>query len=320
METLVKNIFKRKTSDDLVREIHNEFDTAGDKLLKQAQDILEKIALESKDEALKNKAKIMNDIGFTNSKFVIDINSKIEKDKREKDKAEKNANLVMYYKEKYPNLKFLNETDLDTICKKYNLVYAPVKNYIENVPDKNLNDILQAQELDVVDTPDNKYYYTDITTSASINKDMKAFINSLKIEVDKRQFSKPEEERVGIKRSIDITSLGYDDYRTRQTFNAAMFVSKFLRDNYSKYDIDAINSMNISLSKVEVERGGLFICAPKKHFNLENLSKDKKYGFFEKMTTQIIEVKDPIVFRYVKGGIQVITKWGIEAEDKLLND
>lgn len=40
----------------------------------------------------------------------------------------------------------------------------------------------------------------------------------------------------------------------------------------------------------------------------------------EKITTQIVEVKDPIVFRYVNGGIQVITKWGIEAEDKILND
>jgi len=28
--------------------------------------------------------------------------------------------------------------------------------------------------------------------------------------------------------------------------------------------------------------------------------------------------KDPIVFRHVKRGIQVITKWGLEADDEAL--
>lgn len=45
-----------------------------------------------------------------------------------------------------------------------------------------------------------------------------------------------------------------------------------------------------------------------------------EYGFFEKVTHKISLPKDPIVFRYVNGGIQVITKWGIEAEDRLLAD
>lgn len=61
----------------------------------------------------------------------------------------------------------------------------------------------------------------------------------------------------------------------------------------------------------EVNRTGLFIAAPQSHFNTEGLKK-KGLGFFQVFET---EIKDPIVFRYVRGGIQVLTKWGLEAND-----
>lgn len=55
----------------------------------------------------------------------------------------------------------------------------------------------------------------------------------------------------------------------------------------------------------------IFIAAPKSHFNLKGLKK-QKLGFFNFMR---IEPVDPIVFRYVNGGIQIISKWGDEAND-----
>ena len=64
----------------------------------------------------------------------------------------------------------------------------------------------------------------------------------------------------------------------------------------------------------EINRDGLFIAAPKSHFDLKGLKK-KGLGFFNFTVT---EVKDPIVFRYVKGGIQVLSKWGLEANDEML--
>ena len=63
-----------------------------------------------------------------------------------------------------------------------------------------------------------------------------------------------------------------------------------------------------------IDHSGLFIAAPKSHFDLKELDQNGK-GFF-KTTKQ--EIKDPIVFRYVKGGIQVLSKWGLEAEDEML--
>jgi hypothetical protein len=56
----------------------------------------------------------------------------------------------------------------------------------------------------------------------------------------------------------------------------------------------------------------LFIAADKALFNLKGLEKSKNgFGFFKKH----IPNPDPIVFRYVKGGILIISKWGLEAND-----
>jgi hypothetical protein len=63
------------------------------------------------------------------------------------------------------------------------------------------------------------------------------------------------------------------------------------------------------------DRTGLFIAAPKEHFDLSELTFDEKKGFYE---AKVRVIKDPIVFRYVKGGIQVLSKWGLEAEDPAL--
>jgi hypothetical protein len=65
----------------------------------------------------------------------------------------------------------------------------------------------------------------------------------------------------------------------------------------------------------KLDRTSLFIAAPKSHFNLDGLKKKNKFGFFN---FTIFEVKDPIVFRYCRGGVQVLSKWGDETNDKLL--
>ena len=115
--------------------------------------------------------------------------------KKIKDNAESDAQIVMYYKDKYPNLKFLKESDLDIICKKYNLVYAPIQNYIENVPDKNLNDIAKAQVLDKKDEIIAKYFYNKIsiagnkdTLSDKYKMDILKYISKLSLEVDRSQY------------------------------------------------------------------------------------------------------------------------------------
>lgn len=93
----------------------------------------------------------------------------------------------------------------------------------------------------------------------------------------------------------------------------------------NKVGIGVLNSLGIHVPNDQssiwidgaiqkIERGGLFIAAPQSHFDTKGLTK-KGLGFFSVFET---EIKDPIVFRYVRGGIQVLTKWGLEANDPAL--
>jgi hypothetical protein len=68
---------------------------------------------------------------------------------------------------------------------------------------------------------------------------------------------------------------------------------------------------------IRTNKKGLFIAAPKSHFNLEGLNKKSKFGFFNVTVT---EVKDPVVFEYCKNDIvRIVTKWGTE-DDKAYLD
>lgn len=67
---------------------------------------------------------------------------------------------------------------------------------------------------------------------------------------------------------------------------------------------------SIHTEAFKINRDGLFICAPIKHFDTKGLKKSGR-GFFNFTPLPT----DPIVFRYVKGGVQVLSKWGLEADD-----
>jgi hypothetical protein len=95
---------------------------------------------------------------------------------------------------------------------------------------------------------------------------------------------------------------------------------KVWMDNRAKCSLALGKPVRCEYSGIEsseeiVKREGLFIAAPKDHFDLKGLKHiTGTHGFFS--TTRIH--KDPIVFRYVKGGIQIISKWGLEASDPML--
>ena len=75
---------------------------------------------------------------------------------------------------------------------------------------------------------------------------------------------------------------------------------------------------NISdeITTIIYDKEGLYICAPKSHFDLKELTKTGQYSYLK---TEKYTVKDdPIVFRYCRGGIQVLSKWGLEANDSKL--
>lgn len=279
-------MFKRKKSEfEIITEIHNEFDSAGDRLLEQAKAILNKTLPDK--TALEEKAEKLRKLGFINSSPVLEVAAlKGERDSHNAllIETKKEAELILYYKQAYPFQKFLTENELERICDKYKLVSAPVASYIKDVPEKNLEEIANAAPLQAKDRFEVYYKVSSITFMSAHTKAYKDYVCNILEDM------------------------------------------KFEKDDLSEYNFDTIvedfkgnkghpNYFYNSLKMEKIEKDGLFICAPESHFNLNSLTKKGKLSFFQVSYT---EIKDPIVYRYCKGGVQVLSKWGLEAEDDFL--
>lgn len=132
-----------------VEEIHREFDSASEKILKEAYLILEKEFIQDKEELNK-----LEKLGFTKLNSVIEYNKKIKKITQ----AKKEVELINYYKRNYPNNKFINESELGRICKKYGLILGSTSDYIGDIPIKNRKEILNFS---LKDERDYQYFYKD---------------------------------------------------------------------------------------------------------------------------------------------------------------
>jgi hypothetical protein len=116
-----------------VEDIHNEFDTASDRALERANMIISLGFNQQKSDL----AKTLKDAGFTRVGFVQKISEEVQNVEFE----QKRANIVLKYKEKYPQYKFIFKDQIISICTKYGLIFGPAKNYKGFIPVKNIEDI-----------------------------------------------------------------------------------------------------------------------------------------------------------------------------------
>lgn len=121
-----------KDPNVLVAEIHNEFDTSTERLLNEA-----KLILSKSDKSANEKADRLKGLGFRQSKIVSETSDRVKKEKSSKDLADS----IFYFKQWYPNNKFITEEEVKNICKKYKLIFAEVSYYIGDVPEKNISEI-----------------------------------------------------------------------------------------------------------------------------------------------------------------------------------
>jgi len=121
-----------KEYPSVVKEIHNSFMSAGEKLLKDAKAIIANA--EIKDEEKVNRLK---KIGFINAGQVRQTEAAMQK----KQKAEQDAAIVEMYAVRYPNYKFITEEIVKQICDKYKLIMGAISKYQGFVPEKNLLEI-----------------------------------------------------------------------------------------------------------------------------------------------------------------------------------
>lgn len=286
---------KRQTEEELIKELHNEFDSAPERLLKEALAIISqnekiKVGVES---SLEDKAKRLKRLGFNSTDVVLKLNEiknrNEQKDQVIQEETEK-AKIFEFYNKRFPECKFLPEDEFNRICHKYGLVYAPVEHYTQTVPDENLEEIENNTPHISKDIAPKGIYYVhykiyDYKHDNYVTpEESKNWENPLMIESD----FEPSAPRWVIRQMLQ------EKYNTTKEIHLSPGVT-----------------MDI------VDKSGLFIAAPKNHFNTENLTFDGKYGFFT-LNRKIIKT-DPVVFKYVKGGLLIISKWGIVGKDPLLN-
>jgi len=119
-----------KDPNVIVAEIHEAFDTASEKLLNEAKNILAGSYDIEKGERLKKA-------GFVRAKKAVEATTVVN----EKSNMKRVAELIGYYQMNYPNNKFITESKVQEICKKYGLLCGETRYYISDVPEKNLSEI-----------------------------------------------------------------------------------------------------------------------------------------------------------------------------------
>lgn len=135
MFNLFRKIAAKQYADvSVIEEIHNEFDTATERLLSEAKNILA-----NADKIKQEKADRLKRLGFGQAKEVAETKAQIE----EQRKSEALAKSILYYQTYYPSNKFITEEEVIRICKKYGLVWGDVHYYKGDVPEKNLQEIEQ---------------------------------------------------------------------------------------------------------------------------------------------------------------------------------
>lgn len=148
-----------KNYPKVVEQIHNEFYSAGEELLKEALLVI------NNNETLIDKAERLENIGFKNS---------LEVKKASVIRLPKVvADLVQYYQQKYPFNKFITEDQVKKICNKYKLVCAPIENYKGFVPENKLNQI----ENFGLDASDNEVDLIEITKAWNTGVKFGDFLN-----------------------------------------------------------------------------------------------------------------------------------------------
>jgi len=139
-----------KTMNAIVEEIHDMFNTASDRAVTVAQEIMASKA------PVRSDAEALRALGFRQAAPVV----LAEKEHSRTKMAQEESDIVMYYQQRYPGYKFILEKQVQEICKKYNLVCGAVARYKGDVPSKNVQEITQFNMCNPIHPEDRTYVRT----------------------------------------------------------------------------------------------------------------------------------------------------------------
>lgn len=284
-----------------VEVIHTEFDSAQDRILDECSKVLAELKIPTETQ-IERKAAMLEELGFVNSETVHQAKSLKQRAKE----IETQLNLtrsqvksIYYFKQKYPFEKFITVDELERICEKYNLIHAPARNYIRDIPEKNVLEMKKCKKLDDSDKCELIMNFPDISKVflKAIGKKDTIFTYSEVLVLAKKYWDNP----------LSIMKW-FENASSTWSFAILKGMRGGISPGTDEYDFTQVE---------KIDRAGIFIAAPKSHFNLNGLSKKSKFGFFN---VTVHEVKDPVVFEYCKDNLcRIITKWGTDDDQSYLD-
>lgn len=255
----------------VVEEIHNKFMSASDELVAQAKEVLKTEEVKDVD-----KADRLKDLGFTALKEV----KKVETIKKSIELSKDQIQLVHKYSFKYPNYKFITETQVEAICKKYNLICGDVDRFEGFVPRKNLVEL-------------ERFMNTHGEDFKSIWKIGDEFVDMSEYEL---RSSRATSEYVHF---YDKEGKPHFQGKLGEYEKEGLYADGYINGKF----YNATTGSRLMKAKLQ-------ICAPIKDMNTEGLRIRDGY--------KLEHIPDPVVLQPVIGGYLILTAWGDEAEDPIV--
>lgn len=224
----------------LIAEIHNDFDSAEERLLKEAQ-----LIISNDDKAAKLKADRVSKLGFGSAKAAKDA----KEISKQKSKASELVSTINYFKQNYPFNKFITEPEVKKLCEKYNLLLGDACDYIGDIPEKNLCEIENF-----------KLHAEDYLPKQSV------FSWYDNLEFMQRQMY----QSMGI--PTDVDSYGFVQGKKRRS--GSNYLENYIR-GFGPYQHEPLALKSTSANKketvVETEKPSFKICAPKTEFKTSGM-------------------------------------------------
>lgn len=276
------DLFKKEVHYS-AEQVHAEMFLMISAYLKQLEDFKETRLC--KPEVFTMQRKLRN-IGLTNSKNSLILQNNIDSIRYHNENVE-------YYQNTFrliqcllgffgPNVMLIKFDDFEKIINKYNLVCGNMYQYVGTIPEKNIEEIYNAQQkLNLIyNFSDSKFEYTDYSN------EQKQMIKFLQNE---------------LKPLLKINGLHSRYKKYKKEIYRFPFMTK---DLY----IPAINERTApGLVDLSNDITTMFIVAPANEMKFTDLKFTNK-----------IKTEDPFVCAYSKYGIVIFSKWGTESEDEII--
>jgi regulator of replication initiation timing len=296
---------KNPAISNVVEQIHQDFDSAEERLLKEAQSIIDQEA----NLQLAN-GDLAKRLGFENSKPSREANeaqAKLEEMKKLRE-------TIAYFREKYPLYKFITMEEVTRICEKWNLVLGDARDYTGDIPEKNLKNmgkfILKEDDWDEVGG-----------NSSGTNSAFDGLGNALA-----RAFSEMRQPTIRINRTemFSVWDAVPDSANIEIEGRLSMaglielerqWPYRSIRQKVKPPFLIAAPLHDFNQEGKVVEKGVLKP-TPDRFRGIMDLIKGKESSSQEAFRQWLID--DPIVLQPVRGGCLIVDKWGPEASDPAL--